>query len=156
MSYTRVPIPRNTFNLPIIPEWLQDPVSRKILAAKLAEAPNYLMESDLEIRYVTELASLLHHQREHRVLDLVGMEITMALFTGAWSILHMWPHHSLFDLETEKLRGELLAVCDTAGFALVENSAVDSTQILFTTTEGVLNLILKTPLPAFDKNVHEK
>lgn len=137
-------------------EWLQDPVSRKILAATLAKTPKYLSECNPEDGYVNELASLLHHQREHRVLDLVGTKTVRGLFTEAWSILHTQPHYDEFDLETEKLRGELLAVCDAAGSALVEKSSVDTTQKLPPTKEEVLNLIVKTPLPVFDQNIHEK
>lgn len=138
------------------PEWFQDPVSRKILSAKLAEVPNYLSESVPEDGYANALASLLHHQREHRVLDLIGTKTVRALFTVAWSILHTLPHYGWFDLETEKLRSELLAVCDAAGSALVEKSVVDTTQMPFATKEEVLGLIAKTPLPAFDQNIHDK
>lgn len=138
------------------PEWLQDPVSRKILAAKLAEAPDHLSESVPEDGYANALASLLHHQREHRVLDLVGTKTVRALFTEAWSILHARPYLGWFDLETEKLRSDLLAVCDAAGSALVEKSAVDTAQTLFATKEEVLSVIVETPLPTFDQNIHDK
>lgn len=126
------------------------------MAAKLAETPNHLLESGPEVGYATELANLLHHQPESRVLDFVGTETVRSLFTGAWSILHMGPYHSQLDLETEKLRVELLGVCDAAGSALVRKSAINTIQILFTTREEVLSLIVKTPLPTFDQNIHEK
>lgn len=150
-------MPRSISNihLTIHSEWLQDPVSRKVLAAKLSDIPNCLSESAPGDGYVTELASLFHHQREHRPLDLVGDEIVRALFTGAWSISHMRLHYDRFDLGTEKFRGELLAVCDAAGSALAEKS-VDTIQTLFATKEDVLSFITKTPLPVFDQNIHEK
>lgn len=127
-----------------------------MLAAKLTEVPNYLSESVPEDGFANELASLLHHQREHQVLDLVGTKTVRALFTVAWSILHTRPHYGWFDLETEKLRSELLTVCNVAGSALVEKSAADTAQTLFATKEEVLRLIAKTPLPAFDQNIHDK
>lgn len=49
-----------------------------------------------------------------------------------------------------------MAVCDAAGYALVDKAAMDNTQPIFASRDEVLRLLTKVPLPTFNQNKHEK
>lgn len=136
--------------------WLQDPDSRKALTSRLNESISYFLKSSLEDGFTTELASLLSQQREHHIFDLVTTEIVSALFQKALSIIYALPDGGKFDLGTERLRGEILAICDATGSALVDRMASEDVKTIFTTKNEALSLITKTALPTFDQNKHEK
>lgn len=133
-------------------EILQEPNAHD----KLSKAMEDLLTDASTNGHITELASLLHHQRAHHILDLLKTNTVMALFIKSWNLARKQAGDTKFNLEAGKLKGELLAICDACASTLVDrNISGDVTRILTRKTE-VLDLIRVVPLPGFNQNKHEK
>lgn len=148
-------------NIQICPEILQDSGARKILLEALKNIVNDLPGNVSNNKYATELAALFYHQRTHHFLNQLSNTALMPILKSSWDLIHKhgWvkiprnqKQNAEFDLEVEKLSGELLAVCDATVLALIEKGH----RVGFPGKAEVLGLIKILPLPILDQNKHEK